>query len=147
LIDLGERLRDGTERPFAYALDALCEYAIADEARPLEAALVQLRAADAKHRLAFTLTRAARVDLDRRRPEAAIARASEALSCAEALERPSEIVLAHVVLAEALRATSDLPGYATHVAALGGFEGRPVAAWARDRAAQLTIQSRQAAHP
>jgi len=146
LIDLGERLREGSERPFAYALDALCEYAIADEARPLEAALVQLRAADAKHRLAFTLTRAARVDLDRRRPEAAIARASEALSCAEALERPSEIVLAHVVLAEALRATSDLPGYATHVAALGGFEGRPVAAWARDRAAQLTMQDRKAAH-
>jgi DNA-binding SARP family transcriptional activator len=145
LIDLGERLREGSERPLAYALDALCGYAIADDARPLEAALVQLRAADAKHRLAFTLTRAARLDLERRRPETAIARASEALACAEALERPSEIVLAHVVLAEARRAMQDLAGHATHVAALAGFEGRPVAAWARDRAAQLTTQDRRVA--
>jgi DNA-binding SARP family transcriptional activator len=145
LMDLGERLREGSERPLAYALDALCGYAIADDARPLDAALVQLRAADAKHRLAFTLTRAARVDLERRRPESAIARASEALSCAEALERPSEIVLAHVVLAEARRATRDLAGHAAHMAALAGFEGRPVAAWARDRAAQLTAQNLRAA--
>jgi DNA-binding SARP family transcriptional activator len=139
LIELGERLRDGSERPFAYALDALCEYALGDDAAPLEAALVQLRAADAKHRLAFTLTRAARVDLERRRPDAAIARATEALSCAEALDRPSEIVLAHVVLAEARRSTSDLAGYSAHLAALAGFEGSPVAAWARDRAAGLAV--------
>jgi hypothetical protein len=147
LIDLGERLREGSERPFAYALDALCEYALADDARPLEAALAQLRPADAKHRLAFTLTRAARLDLERRRPEAAIARASEALGCAEALERPSEIVLAHVVLAEARRAVGDLAGHAAHAAALAGFEGRPVAAWARDLATQLATASHSAAHP
>ncbi len=147
LIDLGERLREGSERPFAYALDALCEYALADEARPLEAALAQLRPADAKHRLAFTLTRAARLDLERRRPEAAIARASEALGCAEALERPSEIVLAHVVLAEARRAVGDLAGHAAHAAALAGFEGRPVAAWARDLATQLATARHSAAPP
>ena len=146
LIDLGERIREGSERPFAYALDALCEYAVTDDARPLEAALVQLRAADAKHRLAFTLTRAARLDLERRRPEAAIVRASEALGCAEVLERPSEIVLAHVVLAEARRATSDLAGYALHVAALADFERLPVAGWARDRAARLTTQPREATY-
>jgi len=155
LIDLGERLREGSERPFAYALDALSEYAIADDARPLEAALVKLRAADAKHRLAFTLTRAARLDLERQRPEAAIARASEALACAEVLERLSEIVLAHVVLAEAWRATGDVAGHARHAVALAGFEGRPVAAWARDRATQLathvtaaqpTTHSHKAAH-
>jgi hypothetical protein len=156
LMDLGERLREGSERPLAYALDALCEYALTDEARPLEAALVQLRAADAKQRIAFTLTRAARLDLERRRPDAAIARAGEALACAEALERPSEIVLAHAVLASARLATGDLAGHATHAAALAGFEGRPVAAWARDRAAQLvttataaqpTAQAHKAAHP
>ena len=81
-----------------------------------------LRAADAKHRLAFTLTRAARLDLERQRPELAIAHASEALRCAEALDRPTEIVLAHVVLAQARRSTSDLAGYRLHVAALAGFE-------------------------
>ena len=145
LIDLGERLREGSERPFAYALDALCEYAIADDAGPLESALAQLRAADAKHRLAFTLTRAARLDLERQRPDLAIAHASEALSCAEALDRPTEIVLAHVVLAQARRSTSDLAGYRMHVAALAGFEELNVAAWARERAAQLTNQDRSEA--
>jgi hypothetical protein len=145
LIDLGERLREGSERPFAYALDALCEYAIADDAGPLESALAQLRAADAKHRLAFTLTRAARLDLERQRPDLAIAHASEALRCAEALDRPTEIVLAHVVLAQARRSTSDLAGYRMHVAALTGFEELNVAAWARERAAQLTNQDRSEA--
>jgi tetratricopeptide (TPR) repeat protein len=137
LIELGERLREGSERPFAYALDALCEYALADDSTPLETALVQLRAADAKHRLAFTLTRAGRLDLERRRPDAAIARATEALTCAEALDRPSEIVLAHVVLAEAQRSLNDLAGYSAHVAAIASFDGSPLAAWARDRAAAL----------
>jgi len=146
LIELGERLRDGSERPFAYALDALCEYAVTDNALPLQTALVQLRAADAKHRLAFTLTRAARLDLDRQRPETAITRAGEALSCAEALDRPSEIVLAHVVLAQARRAQGDLAGYAAHIAALAGLEGQPLAAWARERAIQLASEHREAAH-
>jgi hypothetical protein len=145
LIELGERLREGSERPFAYALDALCEYALDDDSKPLETALVQLRAADAKHRLAFTLTRAGRLDLERGRPAAAIAHAREALGCAEALDRPSEIVLAHVVLAEALRSTSDLTGYSAHVAALAGLESVPVAAWARERAMRLTGATRKAA--
>jgi hypothetical protein len=50
------------------------------------------------------------------------------------------------VLAEARRATGDLASYATHVAALASFEGRPVAAWVRDRAAQLTYANRETAH-
>jgi hypothetical protein len=144
MIELGERLREGSERPFAYALEALCGYALVDDGTALESALVQLRAADAKHRLAFTLTRAARIDLERRRPGAAIARASEALACAEALGRPSEIVLAHAVLAEARRSTSDLAGFSAHVAALARFEGVPVAAWARDCATRLTLGVREA---
>jgi DNA-binding SARP family transcriptional activator/tetratricopeptide (TPR) repeat protein len=144
LIELGERVREGSERPFAYALDALCEYAATDDVAPLETALVQLRAADAKYRLAFTLTRAARIDLERRRPDAAIAHAKEALGCAETLGRPSEIMLAHVVLAEARRSTSDLAGYSAHVAALAHFEGMPVAAWARERATRLTLGTREA---
>ena len=60
-----------------------------------------LRAADAKHRLAYTLTRAALLDVERDRPQNAIARASEALGYAEALDRATEIVLAHAALARA----------------------------------------------
>ena len=33
LIELGDRLREGSERPFAHALYALCDYAIADDAK------------------------------------------------------------------------------------------------------------------
>jgi len=133
LVELGDKLRDGSERPFAHALDALCHYALADDAVPLEAALEELRAADAKHRLAYTLTRAALLDVERRRPEVAIARASEALGYAEALDRPTEIMLAHVALARARKAVADTAGYAKHVAALKLLEQAPVAQWARDR--------------
>jgi hypothetical protein len=134
LIDLAEKLRGGSERPFARALDGLCLYALADDRAPLEAALEDLRAADAKHRLAYTLTRAALLDLERRRPADAIARATEALGYAEALDRATEIVLAHAALAGARKAIADGAGYAKHVAALKSLERAPVAQWARDRA-------------
>ena len=134
LVELGDKLREGSERPFAHALDALCHYALADDAAPLEAALEDLRAADAKHRLAYTLTRAALLDVERGRPEVAIARASEALGYAEALDRATEIVLAHAALARARNALADTAGYAKHVAALKSLEQAPVARWARDRA-------------
>jgi hypothetical protein len=138
LVELGDKLRDGSERPFAHALHALCHYALADDAAPLEAALVGLRAADAKHRLAYTLTRAALLDVERRRPGAAIERASEALRHAEALDRATEILLAHAALACARKAMADTAGYAKHVAALKSLEGAPVAQWARDRVAAVS---------
>jgi len=137
LIELGEKLRAGSERPFAYALDALCRYAITDETAPLESALEELRVADAKHRLAYTLTHAALLDLERGRPDAAVAHAGEALRYAEALDRATETMLAHVVLARACRVLSDATGYARHVAALARLEKAPVAAWARGRAVRL----------
>jgi tetratricopeptide (TPR) repeat protein len=140
LISLGEKLREGSERPFAHALDALCHYAILDETRPLDLALEELRTADAKHRLAYTLTRAALLDVERQRPEAAIAHASEALNYAEALDRATEVMLAHVALARAYRAANNTVGYAKHASALVTLEGTPVAGWARDRAAALTIR-------
>ena len=134
LVELGDKLREGSERPFAHALDALCHYALVDDAAPLEAALTDLRAADAKHRLAYTLTRAALLDVERERPQDAIARATEALGYAEALDRATEIVLAHAALARARKAIADTAGYAKHVAALKSLEHAPVARWARDRA-------------
>jgi DNA-binding SARP family transcriptional activator/predicted ATPase len=137
LIELGDKLRDGSERPFAYALDALCHYALADDAAPLESALAELRAADAKQRLAYTLTRAALLDVERNRPRAAIARASEALGYAEALDRATEMVLAHAALALAHQGLADTAGYTKHTAALRSFEQAPVARWARERARAL----------
>jgi hypothetical protein len=139
LIELGDKLRDGSERPFAHALDALCHYALADDAEPLEAALKDLRAADAKQRLAYTLTRAALLDVERNRPRAAIARASEALGYAEALDRATEMVLAHAALARAHKVLADTAGHAKHTAALESFEHAPVARWARERARAVAM--------
>jgi hypothetical protein len=137
LIDLGEKLRDGSERPFAHALDAFCRYALTDDDGPLDAALQDLRTADAKHRLAYTLTRAALLDVERQRPQKAVARATEALGYAEALDRATEVALAHVALAGASRLANDPAGYAMHNAALADLEGKPVAQWARERASAL----------
>jgi predicted ATPase len=137
LVELGDKLRDGSERPFAHALHGLCQYALADDSAPLDAALEALRAADAKHRLAYTLTRAALLDVERDRPDAAIARATEALAYAETLDRPTEILLAHAALARARKALADTAGYERHVAALKSLEQAPVAGWARERVAAL----------
>ena len=144
LVELGDKLREGSERPFAHALDALCHYALADDCAPLEAALRDLRAADAKHRLAYTLTRAALLDVERQRPQDAIARASEALGYAEALDRATEIVLAHAALARARKAVADTAGYAKHVAALKSLEQAPVARWARERALAVATPPKEA---
>jgi hypothetical protein len=133
LVELGDKVREGSERPFARALDALCHYVLEDDAAPLDDALEGLRAADAKQRLAYTLTRAASLDVERGRPALAIARAAEALRYAEALDRPTEIVLAHAVLAQAHRAVADAAACAKHVAALKSLERAPVAQWARQR--------------
>jgi tetratricopeptide (TPR) repeat protein len=137
LVEIGEKLREGSEAPFARALEGLCRYAIDDRGAGLDAALEELRVADAKHRLAYALTRAALLDVERGRADLAIQRAREALGCAEALERSTEIVLAHVALAEAHRAAGDEKGATQHRAAIARVDAALVASWARDRASRL----------
>ncbi|HWN39684.1 MAG TPA: hypothetical protein VNP02_14370, partial [Gammaproteobacteria bacterium] len=144
LVELGDKLREGSERPFAHALDGLCHYALNDDTAPLDAALTDLRAADAKQRLAYTLTRAAWLDLERQRPNDAIARATEALGYAETLDRATEIMLAHAALAGARHALADAAGYAKHVAALKSLENAPVALWARERALAVAAPPKEA---
>jgi tetratricopeptide (TPR) repeat protein len=137
LLSIGSKLREGSEAPFACALEALCRYAIDDEAEQLDAALEQLRVVDAKHRLAYTLTRAALLDMERGRFENAVSRASEALRYAEALDRATERMLAHVALARAHRAADDAAAYEHHAALVAKLEQAPVAQWALERAASL----------
>ncbi len=137
LIEIGEKLPQGSEAPFARALDALCELAIDDHSEPLATALDELRIADAKHRLAFILTRAALIDIDRERPEAAAERAREALEYAEALERATELLLAHTVLAAAHDRLNDVALFERHRAAIDDFADAPVAQGARSTAARL----------
>lgn len=130
LRDLGRRIREGSEGPFSEAMCALCTYVKEDDDAELVAALDKLRIADAKHRLAYLLNRAALVDLSRDRADQAIARASEALECARLLQRDTETLMAHNAL---LRAGDTSEDHATAMHAL--LEG-PVALWARKRAEQ-----------
>jgi tetratricopeptide (TPR) repeat protein len=138
LVTIGEKLRDGSEAPFSRALKDLCLYAINDESEALDSTLADLRIADAKHRLAYTLTQAALIDIDRGRTDDAIARAREALGYAELLERATETTLAHVALAQAYRKADDAPQAAQHIGAIAKLDASAVAAWARSLAEKLT---------
>jgi DNA-binding SARP family transcriptional activator len=133
---LGERLRDGSEAPFATAAEALCRYALEDDPGPFGVALVSLRHADARHRLAVLLLQAARLDLARGRRETAVARAAEALEHARVLERPTEQLLALSLLAEAAHRAGDADARHRHAEAAEAAEALargPVAGWARRR--------------
>jgi DNA-binding SARP family transcriptional activator len=137
MLELAEKLRDGSEGPFARAMDALCRYASHDEdalAEPLEA----LRVVDAKHALAYTLNRAAAIDRARNRHDRAIVRAREALECAEILERASERLMAHTILAQSYDATRKPAHARAQVEAIAAMSAVPVAEWARQQAAAAT---------
>jgi DNA-binding SARP family transcriptional activator len=134
LIDIGTKLRFGSEGPFARALSAVCTYAIDGESDRLEAVFHDLREADAKHRLAYALTRAAMIDLDRAEYRTAIEHAAEALENADALDRATDMLLAHVVLAKAHRAIDDETAFKNHAASIEAFDPGRVAEWARNKA-------------
>lgn len=130
LESIGEKLRVGSEAPFAKALTALCDYALEDDSGSLEPALEQLRVADAKYRLAYTLTRAAQLDCERGRLEGAAQRAREALEYATLLHRATEMALARAILACTCRARNDAEAAAEHDAAIADLEAAGIAEWA-----------------
>jgi hypothetical protein len=109
LEELGRKLREGSEAPFARALVALARHALgeAEASCALDAALEELRVVDAKLRLTYTLTRAAQVDLERGDSRSARGRAEEARRTIEALGRPTETLLAGLTLARACRQAGD----------------------------------------
>jgi DNA-binding SARP family transcriptional activator/predicted ATPase len=134
LRELAGKIREGSEEPLARALYGLCVYHVNDDAAALDQAVADLRIVDAKHRLAYTQSRAAIIDLDRGRFDSARARAEEALSCAELLQRPTEMLVAHVALYRAARAASDARVMAAEFAAMSSLCKQGVAAWARQQA-------------
>lgn len=127
--DIGDKLRVGSERPFAHALEALCEYALTDDSDSLEPALDNLRNADAKYRLAYTLTRAAQLDCERGRFADANRRATEALGYAELLNRATEMAMARGILACICKAGDQPDAAAEHEAAIAELEKTGLAGW------------------
>lgn len=137
LLALGDKLREGSEAPFARTLQALCRYAIDETYSELEDELEALRMADAKYRLSYILTRAALLDIQRNRPQDAVRHAAEALGYAEILERATEMVLAHLVLARAGEVIGDEAQRQHHLDALAAMSVAPVASWVRQLMAEL----------
>lgn len=136
LKSLAERLRAGSELPFANAVEALCRCTGGDAAAEadLDNALAALTAADAKHRLAFALNEAAASDRRNGRLDRAKTRAAEALRLAELLELPTEMTVARAQLALLAAASDDVAGQAVHRAALHPLLGRNISAFARSLA-------------
>jgi hypothetical protein len=143
LLTLGDKLRGGSEEPFARAMAGLCAYAIDDEAEGLEAALADLRIADAKHRLAYILTRAALLDCERGRVDTATQRATEALGYATLLERATEMLLANAVLAHECSVTGDRKGAARFAKEVERVRALGAAAWTQDIAARLAGKNKR----
>jgi len=129
LKTIGDKLRVGSEGPFARALEALCQYALSDRFEELEAALDALRSADAKYRLAYILTRAAQLDCERGRLESAAVRAREALGYAELLNRATETAMARGILACICRAEDQPDAAAEHEAEIARLEKNGLAGW------------------
>jgi tetratricopeptide (TPR) repeat protein len=141
LRELAGKLRDGSEQPLAQAVYGLCLYHEHDDPEPLNQAIEDLRIADAKHRLAYTQSRAAMIDLERGRVESAVARAREALQSAELLRRPTEMLIAHLALYYAGMATGDERAIAAESEAMSALCEQGVAVWARQKARAALTQN------
>jgi predicted ATPase len=142
LMVIANKLREGSEVPFARALAALSSYGAgrAEAVAPLDEALAQLRLSDAKHRLAYTLNRAAQIELERGRAESAQARAAEAHRIADALVSASETVLATLLLARSAKEANDTELHKRYVDALATMPLDEISAHARRQAEHLLAE-------
>ncbi|MDX1584583.1 MAG: hypothetical protein R3338_13385, partial [Thermoanaerobaculia bacterium] len=139
LVSLGQRVREGVEGPASRALLALVRLMAgkSDGDAEFDDALRQLRAADAKYDLAFVLTRRALYEVRREKMEKAASFLDEALECATAIGRPSEIALAR-----ALSVAAGKPGDSTqakNLAVLKEIDRDQLSAVARERLSELGL--------
>ncbi len=147
LATLAERLRDGSEVPFAAACRALARYGVGLDPTPeaLDRALEALALADAKQRRATLLLHAAELEERAAAWPLAVAHAEEALRLAEIMERHSESALAHSVLGAAEVATGGQLSVA-RVQTLARLVEGPLSAHARARAQTVLGTSKEKRH-
>jgi len=108
-VELAEKLRSGSELPFANALNAFCRFLHGDDKTlaNFDDALAALRNVDAKHRLAFLASAAAGVLIERKNWAKAEKLAEEALAAASAIDRNSDIAAALSMLVRIAAANGD----------------------------------------
>lgn len=145
LVALGAKLREGSEEPFARAIEALTRASAGEDGAhdDLERALGDLRDADAKQRLAFVLVRASRLDLQLGDARRAQSRAEEALALAEAMRLPSDMALARVALVRAADAAGDVRAARTHRESLATTAGAILSAAARKAIEEMSAPKRR----
>jgi hypothetical protein len=141
LIEIGSRLREGSEYPFALGLRALCEYGLNGTDDELDQSLQAVRQIDAKARLTYLLNRAAALDVRHGCPERALARSREALELAQVMERPTEILLARLNIAE-LQRTGNAADQVQNLECIRQLMEGVVADWARQSAMELLSQGK-----
>lgn len=124
LAGIAEKLREGSERDFARAMLSIARCGAGEDGQdPLvDVALEGLRVADAKHRLAWALNRAARGSMRRSRWERARRFAGEAATIAAELEHGSERIAALASLAAIARATGDHAAEASRLGELDALQ-------------------------
>ena len=139
LVELGTRVREGSERPFAEALRAVCHYGLTDDDSALAPAIEELRLADAKQRLAFVLNRAAIQYIEHGLYNQACQHASQALELARIMERPSEILQALISLERVHRADPSIIPQSSRDQIKQCVQGG-VAGWVRKRSDELLAE-------
>ena len=123
LAAIGDKLREGSERPLGEAMLALCRYRRGEGDRAdLEDGLERLRLVDAKQRLSFVLLQAAAIECERGELEHAGRRAQEALELATIIQHPSHVALGRTILLRIARARGEQESAKAHARALGDLE-------------------------
>lgn len=140
---ISARMGEGSEIPFAEALEALARFALAESGAEerLQRALERLRAADTKGQLAYALVLAAQLDLGRGAVERAERHAEEALHAAEVVERRSDAVLAKAILARVAQARGETRAAAACLAEFEPYLATPLGLSARAAAALASLKA------
>jgi tetratricopeptide (TPR) repeat protein len=140
LAPVAAKMGEGSEAPFAAALEGVARLALAEPGAEerVEASLGRLREIDSRWMMACVANRTAEVDLVAGRIEVAARRAHEAMDAADSVGRRSEVVLARTLLARVALARGDreaalgqLEAVRPDLAVPGGLSGRAAAGVAR----------------
>jgi ATP/maltotriose-dependent transcriptional regulator MalT len=109
LLEIGVKMREGSEAPAARALVAVSEYAAGDESARtrVEEAANELRLADAKQRLSYVLLATVQIDLERGRPKAARGNVEEAIELSRVIRHRSYEAWARALAVRVARALGE----------------------------------------
>ncbi|MCB9933535.1 MAG: AAA family ATPase [Planctomycetes bacterium] len=134
LLEIGQKLRGGSEAPCAAVmLDVARQAAGQDAQSEFERDVAQLREVDAKQHLLHALIQMAALDVRQARTGQAAARATEALQLAELLQRLTDAAAARLLLLQAAEANGDTRAAKQQVAALGKLPAERLARKVREK--------------